>query len=362
MRVLHFYDGEGCGGAVRLQRFVQSELDMGFQSAIFVRKVGHGVKKKLKRASSPWIPGMKKVPVEYYKPSRQLSYLFPMLDDRIGLRSVFKKYRCDCVHAHNVAAAYYSYRLGLPTLFDDWEYHYEYFGYQLKALGTGPRRAGSALLRGIRRITAKKVVMELIRNLPVIVANDEVEFRYRELGATFISWVPNVPLSYEREYAFAVNVTKKDRITTCYVGPMSEDDSSVLRNTSGVRRLWSEHDIGDLLVFEGKNFVPHLEVLRKLRECHFNLLYWKPLPVHRYFLQNKAFLASVVGVPTIISSSLKATIRLLGEYALPVHSLEDIPKAIKTYDYSRKYRFNPAHIWEYYQPKIKAVYEEALRI
>jgi hypothetical protein len=66
-----------------------------------------------------------------------------------------------------------------------------------------------------------------------------------------------------------------------------------------------------------------------------------------------------VGVPTIISSSLKATVRLLGEYALPVHSLEDIPKIIKTYDYSKKYRLNPAHLWEYYQPKIKAAYEKA---
>lgn len=360
--MLHFYDGEGRAEAVRLQRSVQSDLDMGFQPVIFVRKKVRGVKKKLRRRPSPWIPGMKNVPVEYYKISYPLSYLFPIPYDQIGLKGVFKEYRCDFVHAHNLAAAYYSYRLGLPTLFNDWEYHYEYFDYQPKALGTGLRRAGSFSLRCIRRMRAKKIVRELIRNLPVIVTNDEVEFRYRELGAKSIWWVPNVPLSYERKYAFAVNVVKRDRITTCYVGTMSEDESSVIRNTSGVRKLWSEYNIGDLLVFEGKNFVPHLNVLRKLRECHFNLLYWKPLPVHRYYLQNKAFLASVVGVPTIISSSLKATIKLLGEYAIPVHSLEDVPKVIKNYDYSRKYRLNPAHIWKYYQPRIRAAYEGALRI
>jgi len=335
---------------------------MGFQPVIFVKKEASGVKKKLKRRSSPWIPGMKKVPVEYYRRSRQLSYLFPMPHDRIGLKSLFKKYDCDFVHAHNAAAAYYSYRLGLPTVFDDWEYHYEYFDYIPKALGAGLRRMGSALLRCIRRVRAKKIVSELIQNLPVIVTNDETEFRYRELGATSIWRVPNVPLSYEREYAFDVNVAKKDRITTCYIGAMSEDDNSILRNTSGVRRVWSENDIGDLLVFEGKNYVPHLSVLRKLQECHFNMLYWKPLPVHRYYLQNKPFLASIVGVPTIISLSLKATIKLLGDHALPVHSLEDIPKVIETYDHSRKYHFNPAHIWEYYQPKIRAAYEEALKL
>ena len=361
MRVLHFHDDWGAG-AVRLQRFVQSELNMDIQPVIFVKKEEHIVKKKLEKPPSPWIPGMKKVPVEYFEPNRELSYLLPTLYDRIGLKKVFKKYRCDFVHAHNVACAYYSYRVGLPTLYDDWEYYYEYLDYQLKALGIGLRPTGSALLTYIRKMRAKKIVRKLLQNLPVIVTNDEVEFRYRELGAPFIWWVPNVPLSYEREYAFAVNVKKRERITTCYVGVMSKGENSVLRNTSGVRRLWSEHDIGDLLVLEGKNYVPHLDVLRKLRECHFNLLYWKPLPVHRYFLQNKAFLASVVGIPTIISSSLKATIRLLGEYALPVNSRKDIPKVIKTHNYPRKYRLNPAHTWEHYQSKIRAAYEEALRI
>jgi hypothetical protein len=333
---------------------------MGIQPAIFVKKEKRRVKKGLVKPPSPWIPEMKNIPVEYYAPSRQLSYLLPAIYDQIGLKKVFNKYRCDFVHAHNVACAYYSYRLGLLTLFDDWEYHYEYFDYHPpKTRITGARSAGSSFLSYVRRIRTKKIVRELLRKLPVIVTNDEVKFKYCELGAKSIWCVPNVPISYEKEYAFAVDVTKRDRITTCYIGAMPEDDTSVLRNTSGVRKLWSENDIGDLLVLEGENYVPHLETLRKLRECHFNLLYWKPLPIHRYYLQNKAFLASVVGVPTIISSSLKATIKLLDEYALPVDSLEDIPTIIKTYDYSKKYRLNPAHLWEYYQPKIKAAYEKA---
>lgn len=359
MRVLHFYYGPP--QAIRLLRFVQSDLDMGFQPVIFARKeYRHNFKNKLENLHL-WIPGIKKVPIEYYEGNRQLSYLLPSIYDKIGLKSVFKKYRCDLVHAHDVGPAYYSYRFGLPTLYDDWEYHYEYFDYQPKVLVARPGQCMHALLLEVARKRVKKIVRNLLRNLSVLVTNEEVEFRYRELGATSIRWVPNVPLSYEREYAFAVNVAKRDKITTCYIGSMSEDERTVLRNTFGVRKLWSEHDIGNLLVFEGKNYVPHLDVLRKIRECHFNLLYWKPLHAHRYYLQNKAFLASVVGVPTIISSSLKATIRLLGEYALPVNSLEDIPKIIKTHNYSRKYRLTPAHLLEYYQSKIKAAYEEALR-
>lgn len=358
MRVLHFHDDWGAG-ALRVQRFVQSELNMGMQPVILVKKEEYLIRKTGEKPPSPWIPDMKKVPVEYFEPNRSLSFLLPSFSDQIGLKKVFKKYRCDLVHAHGLVCAYYSYRTGLPTLFDDWEYFYEHYDYLPILLSMRVRPA--SFFSYIRKIRAKKIVSELLRNLPVIVTNYEVELRYRELGATSIWWIPNVPLSYEREYAFAVNVKKRDRITTCYIGSMSKDESSILRNTSGVRRLWSENDIGDLWVFEGKNRVPHLDVLRKLRECHFNLLYWKPLPVHRYFIQNKAFLASAVGIPTIISSSLKATIRLLGEYALPVHSLEDILKVIKTHNYSRKYCLDPAHIWEFYQPKIIAAYEKTLQ-
>lgn len=326
---------------------------MGIQPIVFVKRSVVKIN-NLKRTPKPWIPEMKKVPIEYYNRNFQLSYLLPVLNDEIGLRKVFKKYRCDFVHAHNLETAYYSYRRGLPTLYDDWEYYYERFDYQPKA------KASSAFLRYIRKVRVKKILKEIIGNLPVIVTNDEAERRYRELGAKSIWWMPNVPLSYEREYAFAIDVEKKHRITTCYVGPMSIDEGTILRNTSGIRKLWNENDIGDLLVFEDKNYVPHLDVLRKIRECHFNLLFWKPLRVHKYYLQNKAFLASVVGVPTIISSSLKATINLLGEYAVPVNSLEEIPSVIKTFVHSTKYKPNPAHLWEYHQPKIRKAYEATI--
>ncbi len=362
IHVLHFHDDWGAG-AIRVQRFVHSELNMGIQPVIFVKREEDAVRRGLDSPPSSWIPQRANVPVEYFKPSRQLSYLLPTLNDQIGLKKVFNKHKCDFVHAHNVGCAYYSHKIGHPTLYDDWEYNYEYFDYQKKSRGKtlAVRSAGSAFLSLIRRIRAKSVVRELLQKLPVIVTNDEVEFRYRQLGAKSIWWIPNVPLSYEKEYAFAVKIEKRNKITTCYVGSMSADEDSVLRNTSGVKRLWSQHDIGDLLVLEGMNRVPHLDVLRKLRECHFNLLYWKPLPIHRYFVQNKAFLASVVGVPTIISSSLKATIKLLGEYALPVRSLEEIPRVIKTYDHFTKYRPNPTHTWECFQPKIRAAYEKVLQ-
>jgi len=318
---------------------------MGIQPVVFCKE-----RRKCEKKLTAWIPDMHKVPVEYYPRCRRLAYLLPTFGDEIGLKKIFNKYRCDLVHAHNLGAAYYSYRQGLPTVFDDWEYHFEYFDYACMH--------ASWFLLCLRRQRAKKLVLELIRNLPVIATNEQVERRYRELGASSIWTVPNVPLLYERQYAFESVVKKRNPITTCYIGNMSLDEKTNLRNTSSVRELWMENDIGDLSVFEGKNYVPHLEVLRKVRECHFNLLYWKPLPIHRYYLQNKAFLASVVGVPTIISSSLKATIKLLGEYAIPIDTLKDIPEAIKNHDLSRKYKLDPAHLWEHYQPNIKTAYEE----
>jgi hypothetical protein len=329
---------------------------MGMQPIIFAKKSEHENMEKAKK-HKPWIPEANKVPIQYFENSRQLTYLFPAYD-RIGLRKVFRKYRCDIVHAHNVATAYYAYKLGLPTIFDDWEYHYEYFDYLPIKAGLRAKQLGKALLALQRKIRVKKIVLELIRKFPVIVTNDEVESRYRELGAKSVWWIPNVPLSFEREYAFSVDVKRGDRITTCYVGAMTLCESDMLTNTSGVKKLWTKHNIGNLLILENENYVPHLETLRRLRGCHFNLLFWNPLSVHRYYLQNKPFLASVVGVPTIISSSLKTTIKLLGEYALTVESLEEIPKTIKDFDFSAKYHLNEAHLWEHYQHKIEEAYRE----
>jgi hypothetical protein len=98
--------------------------------------------------------------------------------------------------------------------------------------------------------------------------------------------------------------------------------------------------------------------LRLLRSFHFNLLFWKPIEVHKYYLQNKAFLASVVGVPTIVTSSLSATVNLLGEYALVVDQLEEIPTIIRNYDFSRKYSLREDHLWEFYESTIKKAYDK----
>lgn len=258
--VLHFLDAWGWG-AIRVQRFAQSELNMGIQPVVLCKRRGtHGQEE----SPNPWIPDKDKVSVEYYKPNRQLSYLLPTLHDRIGLRKVFKEYKCDFVHAHNVFCAYYSHRLGLPTLFDDWEY-YEYFDYHPpKTRITGASSAGSAFLAHLRRTRAKGIVRKLLQKLSIIVTNDLVESRYRELGAKRIWSVPNVPLSYEREYAFAANVKKRDRVTTCYVGSITRDEGTALRNTSGVRILWSEHDIGDLWYWKAKTMFLILKLSESL--------------------------------------------------------------------------------------------------
>ncbi len=382
IRVLHLTTD--IGASVRLQRYLQSNLDMGYLPTVLCTHAPQPKNKNAIGRYTFWIPGFDRISINNYAPIPLMYTLNrmcirPAFIDEIGLKETFRKYNCDLVHAHTPESAYYSYRLGLPTIFDDWEYWLEYFGYfkpvlidsaktrinhQMQHLFRG-KQAGmfvnySPIFYYLLKKRYEKIVLELIQNVPVIVTNKEVEKRYRELGASSIWSVPNVPLAFERNYAFAVDKEKRKKTTTCYCGDISSDEEIYLRNTRGVKELWQERNLGDLYVFEGKNFVSHLEVLRKMREFHFNLLFWKPLGIHRYYLQNKAFLASVVGIPTIISSSLKATIDLLGDYALPVNSLEEIPQMIETYNASKEYSLNPAHLWEYYEPQIEAAYEHAI--
>jgi hypothetical protein len=341
MKVLHFYYGSAFN--VRLQRWLQSDLDMGFIPALLVKE---GAGEKM------WIPDANKVSIETFGLSRKLAYLLSNSEDFLGLQRVFDGFGCDVVHAHGLECAYYSFKTGLPTVFDDWEYFYEFYDVEPKV---NPKLR-SLPFRFYRRRKAKTAVKELLENVPIIVTNCNVKEKYEMLGAENVFVVPNVPLRFERDYAFETKVSKRKTVTTGYVGNMSVDNQTRLRNTSGLTELWDQCNLGDLYVFEGENYCSHLEVLRKLRSFHFNLLFWKPLPVHKYYLQNKAFLASVVGVPTVVSSSLSATVDLLGEYALSVDCLDDIPRIMRDYDFARDLPLHQDHLWEFYAPAIKNAY------
>lgn len=356
MKVLHFYHGKEVWN-IRLQRFIQHDLNCGFQPVIFTPANSFV---QTKRGSlcgdNKWIPNANEIPVETFQ-LKMMAYVFSSFHDNLGLKKVFHNYGCDLVHAHDLPSAYYAFKLGLPTVLNDYEYLYEYYrfpSHRLKSKAVVP-------LRFYRKIRAKKMVAELLRALPVIVTNSEVEKRYRQLGAQNVWAVPNVPCKFEVDYALKCNVGKRDEVTTCYVGNINNDRKSPLRNTCGIQELWEQNDMGKLLVFEGANYVPHLEIFRILKSCHYNLLYWKPLSIHKYYLQNKPFLASIVGVPTIIVDSLVTTIRLLGEQAIPIHTLSEIEKVVHSDAWQTNRRYpNPAHLFESYSHGIIKAYKTCL--
>jgi len=341
--VLHFYFGSSL--ACRLQRVIQSNIDMGFDCTLYVWSDAENDKF--------WVPGRDRVPVLYFKRDRRLAYLLPALNDFMGLKRIFKESKCDLIHAHNLECAFYAFQMGLPVVFDDWEFHWIYYQF---ASDVSFNRLGLPL-RFYRNVAVKHNLRRMFDSVPFIVTNSAVAEEYKRLGVESVGVVPNVPLRFERDYAFASDVSKRRKVSTCYVGNLTKDSRTVLRNTSGIVDIWDKYQLGDLFVFEGENYCNHLDVLRSLRSFHFNLLYWKPVEVHKYYLQNKAFLASAVGVPTIVTSSLSATINLLGEYALVVNKLEDIPNIIRNYDFNRKYSLREDHLWEFYDSTIKKAYD-----
>lgn len=345
LNILHFYDSMNAWN-VRLQRFIQHDFDMSLHPILFARDSALNDNYK-------WIPDSDNITVCSYHKSRALAYMLPLTRDPLNLQYIFDIHNCDLVHAHNLPCAYYSHRLGLPTVFNDWEYHHSYYDY------ASPKRNRLSIpFRMYRRRIAKKVLKELLANISIIVTNKNVAEKYRELGAVKIWTVPNVPLQFEVDTTSKLDIEKKQQLTTCYVGNITVDNYTTLRNTLGVQELWQRKYMGNLLTLEGSNYVPHLEIFRILKACHFNLLYWHPLDVHKYYLQNKPFLASVVGVPTIISDSLSATIELLGDFAIPVHTLQDVEKAVQSNLWSNTHYYpKPTHIFEYYTPKIIEAYK-----
>jgi len=348
MKILHFSICNNAG-AVRLQRYLLSNTKLGIENVALVPSYA---------LKDDQFSGNKAL---YYPKSRTLGYMLPLLKD-FGLKKLFKRYRFDLVHAHDLPSAYYAHQLKLPLVYDDWEYYLEYWNY------SKPRLQGSLpsllvvkkfLLR--RRDSKVKGTLEkLLTETPTIVTNEAVAERYTELGGQLLWVVPNVPLKAEVDYAMSFKVDKNQTLTTCYIGSLSKDEASILRCTQGVRSLWKRSSMGNLYIFEGPNKVPHLEVMPKVRECHFNLLYWKPLPIHKFYLQNKAFLASAIRVPTVISSSLTSTIALLKDYALVVERLEEIPDILRTHDPLSHQKVYEEHLWDYYESRILEAYEKCL--
>lgn len=340
MRVLHFYFGSDFN--CRLQRAIQSDLDNGFDVVAFVNR---------EIENNLWIPDREKVELKFFEYNRLWHYRVPSWCDYLNL----KNFDFDLVHAHDPFCADYALRLGFPVVFDDWEYWLEYMDF-VPLRTEGVKGVPSVLLR---RLRAWKLVKNLLWHVPVIVTNRNVKDHYLDLDAVSVDVVPNVPLRFERDYAFAGTCTEKpDKMFFCYIGDFDADNWSI-RDTSELRNVWSRKWLGPLHVFGGKTKLSHLDLIRRMRMYDFNLLVWKKFWAHPYFLQNKAFLASAVGVPTIISSSLLATIDLLQEYAFPVDNARDIYAVVENFSY-RPFRLHPEHLWEYYESAIKNAYNQCL--
>lgn len=357
LKILHFTSGKI--GGVRLQRYIQNNIDK-YHSPIVLVPKGKGIEKDDPR-TLPWTENK----VYWYEYNNFLRHMIPFT--RIGLKKVFEKENCDIVHAHQIETAYHSYKEGLPTVFDDWEYHLNYS--LLRHCLALSRLRGTTLSKTIKKTALNrlykkrcKVILELLEKVPVIVTNDEVKKAYEELDAKHISTVPNVPVKKEVDYAFKEEYIKKESVlTTCYIGDLTQDENNILRCTKGVKEVWEKNDLGKLHIFENENLVPHLEIMPKIRHFHFNLLYWNPKKAHRYYIQNKPFLASAVGLPTIISSSLTSTIALLREHALIVDSLSEIPQTIKEYNPETELRRYQDQYFEFYEDRVQSAYKQALR-
>ena len=364
MKPLHFILGTVCN--VRIQRHLQHSINKG-ENPVLLRR--NGVEPPNCR-HQVWIPDWDKVEVETYRRNRWADYMIPQRGDPLGIRKCFRDYGCDVVHAHNMEAAYYAVHSGLPVVFDDWEFYLKYLYYRPLIDVNNPTKHFHGLLecnpaglplKLLKRHRSTGVMEDLLKAVPVIVTNRCVKEAYEALGAHAF-FVPNVPLWLERVDALAEPVEKEPVTTTGYVGTITNDNRrNKLRNMEGIPELWRKHCLGKLVLFEGKNVVPHPQMLRRMARFHFNLLYWQPRSYHRYYLQNKAFLASAVGVPTIITSSLEDTVALLGEYALPVADMEEIPSVMQRWlESPGRLPVKPEQYWEHYSSEVEGAYRMAV--
>ena len=121
IKPLHFlYDG---GYNIRINRYLVNCINHGSRPAFYYPDF-YNIHPN-KRTSS-WGFEKDSIDLAVYPKNRYVSNMISAKHDPIGLRKVFKDFNCDVVHAHHLNSAYYSINLGLPTIFDDWEFFLNY--------------------------------------------------------------------------------------------------------------------------------------------------------------------------------------------------------------------------------------------
>lgn len=292
---------------------------------------------------------------------------------------VIEEVKPDIIHAHNIFAAHYCLKAGVPMVLDD----HEFYSIHAIAKHEGSKTIREKKIRQTKFETWSMWERELSEKCPVITVSRPIADHYfKEYHAKNVYVVPNYPSKEEvylqdAEFKSALDAST---IKSAYLGADSVTRPNPIRNISGLYDVFDGKTTGKLIRcgvttpnndrIRSYGMLPMKDVYEILkRECHIGLIPWKHHWFHPYCCPNKLFEYVHCGLWPIIMDDLTFVIDDLGGNCDTISSYDELKKKLQYYndnkfelDNKRAHALSYAreHLtWERQEHKILRAYREA---
>jgi hypothetical protein len=298
---------------------------------------------------------------------------------RKQLALAVEKVKPDVVHAHNIFSAELAREMALPMIFDDHEYWSMMRKAELEAGVSDLLRHPSRLLhQPVRKYGGwlwRRWESRVIPDAPVITVCEATAEEHSKRGGRHVFVVPNLPCEKEmREIAPPEN--KGPPLSAAAIGndftaPMRIRDSRYLLQIFASGSYGHLTAIGDPSLQSRANVqavksMPHVEMLRRLSNCHIGIIGWKPHWFHKFCNPNKAYEYMAAGLIPVVPSTLTPVLSMCHDFAVTFSNYEELTLVLrdlssdlnkvnqsraKIYSFSRA-----ALVWELYENRILKAY------
>jgi glycosyltransferase involved in cell wall biosynthesis len=295
------------------------------------------------------------------------------------IKKILEELRPDIVHAHNLLSAKLISELDIPMIYNDHEYWSNFMKrkYESKLINNNnnifSNKIKNFLYNRIIKIWSKWE-SDIVSKYPTIAVSKTIVNEMKHKYSKEVFLLPNFPL--KAETSISQSPIFHSDLNSVYSG--NDSELTVHRNITGLDRVFTENDIGQLILMGRMNFssskkvickglLSRSEMYNEMAKCSIGLIPWKRYWSHKYFNPNKAFEYAHSGLHVLCTSSFSDVIETLNNNCTTIEDYNDLVRQLSYFRDNkdelykkRKKTFNFAKenlLWEKYEKNIIEAYK-----
>ena len=267
----------------------------------------------------------------WYPYPKQFNSLKKQIED------VVKELKPDIIHSHNIFAAYFASKLGIPMVFDDHELQSVHF--QAKTgneIGFKKR-----IIYKIKKKRWEEWERDLGENHPIITVSKKIADHHKKYCDN-VFLVPNYP-SEDSVKPFDFQEATRGNLCSAYLGSDPIPQTNLNRNMSGLHDIFTSKECGRLarigvsstntnqIQFFG--YVDNKKAHQIMQQnCHIGLLPWQKYWFHPYCNPNKVYEYAICGLWLITINDIKPVIDDFGSHCDTFENYKELNSLLKHYN------------------------------